>query len=566
MIRRTMLDECKGERLEEVVVGLSTAVLRKRLLATEASRQSIVGGLAIAQTLSARDKDSMIPLAIAHRGALSALLRRKEKERQSWRHFQAVMVEHEQELKEREVAFCPANASEELSKPKRKHGNLRETLLEHWQGDHNWLKVIIEGEQAPDTDILSQSFEHVRRHVHIDYQPDGDVVPHKSLLKELEERVNVQQNRLQKWKDYHVQFASPTKTPRVPKSWGSPWKTPGKANGLTPGGIGFGGGGGFTSTPLMTKKYQDFFPVLKDEDQKVDGSGSQSATALEGNLGVDTLSDTNSKKKFIRSHEEDQDADHEEPLPTVARGISPRNSSYPVISRPQQLHSGSPLAYTSPCPEKGTQTSIKEIIRTPSPSSDGTSDLKNWSDPEPTPQHLFSPSKKSSIPSPQVDPPADNEDRSRSDSPPDISKLSLLERTRQSIALSTNNHNSDAFLPDSSPSPAPWPVDYPIEPLSLSVADNLHRRPSLLDRTRQSISSMPTQSHRRTRSSLLPGEKTIKYTINQFETPRKIPSPDKLGAVVEEKAMDVYSPEADYASVFKSRPRVQLSPMGTPTE
>ena len=561
-----MLDECKGERLEEVMVGLSTVVLQKRLATTNTSRRSVVGDLAIAQTLSHKDKDTLIPLAIAHRRAMSALLRRKEEERQSWRHFRAVMVEHEQDLSEREAAFRAANASEETSKPKRKHLDPRETLVEHWQGEHSWLKVITEGEQPPDTDILSQSFEHVRGHVHLDRQPDNHMVPHNSLLEQLEERVSVQQNRLQKWKDYHVQFTSPTKTPRVPKTWGSPWKTPGKANGLTPGAIGFGGGGGFTSTPLMTKKYQDFFPTLEDEDQRVDESGSLSATALEGRLGADTLPIPNSRNKLIPRHIEDQDADHEEPLPTLARDSRISNSSDPVISRPQQSCPGSFLGHASPCPEKAPQTSIREIARTPSPSSEGTSDLENWSDPEPTPQHLFIPSTKFNIPSHQVDSPADNEGRSTIDSLPEISKLSLLERTRQSIALSTNNHNSDAFLPDSSPTPAPWPVDYPIEPLSLSVADNLYRRTSLLDRTRQSISSVPTQSHRRTRSSLLPGEKPINRTNHQLETPRKIPSPDKLSALVEEKALDVYSPDADYASVFKSRPRVQMSPVGTPTE
>ncbi|KAI4255092.1 MAG: hypothetical protein L6R42_006910, partial [Xanthoria sp. 1 TBL-2021] len=51
------------------------------------------------------------------------------------------------------------------------------------------------------------------------------------------------------------------------------------------------------------------------------------------------------------------------------------------------------------------------------------------------------------------------------------------------------------------------------------------------------------------------------YPTNQFETPKK-----QLEGLKEMTPPDVlFSPEADYASVFKSRPKIATSPSLSPT-
>ena len=104
----------------------------------------------------------------------------------------------------------------------------------------------------------------------------------------------------------------------------------------------------------------------------------------------------------------------------------------------------------------------------------------------------------------------------------------------------------------------------------------LDRRASLLERTRHSISLAPApaaapqsrkSSHNRSRTSI--------YPINQFETPKK-PGMRRStinGIEEEESSLDkriatpmekLLSPDAEYDSVFKSRPKIALSPVLTP--
>lgn len=51
------------------------------------------------------------------------------------------------------------------------------------------------------------------------------------------------------------------------------------------------------------------------------------------------------------------------------------------------------------------------------------------------------------------------------------------------------------------------------------------------------------------------------FPVNQFETPRK-PSPHRSGASTPRD--DLFDENADYASVFKSRPRIAQSPIASP--
>jgi hypothetical protein len=94
-----------------------------------------------------------------------------------------------------------------------------------------------------------------------------------------------------------------------------------------------------------------------------------------------------------------------------------------------------------------------------------------------------------------------------------------------------------------------------------------HRQSSLLERTRQSMSLLPPQPTTRSRQSLAARRQTRQsqvFPINQFETPPKEQryTPSQSGASTPRD--EIFSDEADYASVFKSRPRVVQSPLMSP--
>ena len=98
---------------------------------------------------------------------------------------------------------------------------------------------------------------------------------------------------------------------------------------------------------------------------------------------------------------------------------------------------------------------------------------------------------------------------------------------------------------------------------------------TLLERTRQSMSLLPNPAgpghdHSRKSMSKQPRQSQL-FPVNQFETPRKRPTMDVSLARMDRTRSGsstprdhLFSEEADYASVFKSRPKIALSPALSP--
>jgi len=138
----------------------------------------------------------------------------------------------------------------------------------------------------------------------------------------------------------------------------------------------------------------------------------------------------------------------------------------------------------------------------------------------------------------------------KTDPTPVEPKLSLVERTRQSMAVVSPIKGLD--LDD--PSPPPMPPQ-----ASDKVADpEATTKGSLPERTRQSISMVPAQA-RGPRKSMHARQSSKIYPTNQFETPRK------TSVIVElTPPEELFSPGAGYDSVFKSRPKIAFSPSTSP--
>jgi hypothetical protein len=87
---------------------------------------------------------------------------------------------------------------------------------------------------------------------------------------------------------------------------------------------------------------------------------------------------------------------------------------------------------------------------------------------------------------------------------------------------------------------------------------------TLAERTRKSMSLIPPlPTHETPRGPRRRGPRTS-FPVNQFETPRKSsrPSGGRSGASTPQDKL--FEEDAEYASVFKSRPRVALSPISSP--
>ncbi|KAH7324748.1 HAUS augmin-like complex subunit 6 N-terminus-domain-containing protein [Stachybotrys elegans] len=225
VLRKTMLDECKGERLEEVLASFSIAVLKK-VVADDLAASGLHHALAVSLALENRgyreDKTELEVLNIAHRVKLRKLLERRGAARTRYRDFSDMLS-----VKER--AF--ARRGEEIRA--RQHGmsnlssdaksEMRRMVRNNWTGDEHWMETLLYGTAAVDKErLMAMPFDRVWRRVQqgrlADLEEDSG-----GLLEQLDARVAMQNKRLEKWRSMRrnmsggqPDMSSPSK-PKNPK-------------------------------------------------------------------------------------------------------------------------------------------------------------------------------------------------------------------------------------------------------------------------------------------------------------------------------------------------------------
>lgn len=102
--------------------------------------------------------------------------------------------------------------------------------------------------------------------------------------------------------------------------------------------------------------------------------------------------------------------------------------------------------------------------------------------------------------------------------------------------------------------------------ISRSPRDQSDTKPqeasTLMERTRRSMSLLPAPTATKRHSLARQSRQSQTFPVNQFETPRKGDHAERTGAITPQS--DLFSQDADYASVFKSRPKIAMSPVNTP--
>ncbi|KAH8911165.1 hypothetical protein BR93DRAFT_908021 [Coniochaeta sp. PMI_546] len=225
LIRKTMLDECKGERLEEVLAVFSSAVL-KRLVAEQQLNQS--DHTALVQTLALENRGysgqttDLSILALAHRASLGRHLRNKNAARARFSDFSELLDLKERTLARRREQAKALEAEERESRgideitDDVKHDVWR-TVRNNWSGNEQWMETLLHGDMHSRNDgLLSTPFEKVWRRVHsgrvaeLDDHSDG-------LLQQLDRRIKTQKERLQKWQTFRTEIIGTPSTEKAGK-------------------------------------------------------------------------------------------------------------------------------------------------------------------------------------------------------------------------------------------------------------------------------------------------------------------------------------------------------------
>ena len=209
-----MLDECKGERFEELLAAFSSAVLKKTVADKVADGEEHLSP-AIALVLEnfgyQGDPANLRPLILAHRASLSGKKKKKEAAGAAYHDFDELLAIKQRGLARRREAVEAQKAGSDGPTP----GMLR-VVRNNWLGNEAWMDTLLYGDGSAkgNQGLFSSPFDRVWRRVQqgslADLEEDS-----RGLLEQLDGRVKVQQDRLAKWDAIRKDMAY-KRTPQTP--------------------------------------------------------------------------------------------------------------------------------------------------------------------------------------------------------------------------------------------------------------------------------------------------------------------------------------------------------------
>ncbi|KAN0079095.1 HAUS augmin-like complex subunit 6 N-terminus domain containing protein [Elaphomyces granulatus] len=444
VVRKTMLDDCQGDKCEELLATFSTAVLRKviassseRLMTTPAMR------LSTAKTIPPEDRDILVSLILAYRSSLNAMSEKRAHLRRNHDRFAHLL-----DVKTLELARRARDKPPPLLADVSDFEGLAQEVKGNWLGSEEWVDMLLAGGVRNCSDgMLELPFRKVWSGANREEDPDKPSVT--DLVLGLEERLSQQRHRLRRWQMFHVSVGQ---------------------NG--------------------------------DAQRQANRDRRENQTLVFQKHQLLTMS---SLSKAVRQSAvfTAQDARYQSILSSMNEALVRITGEAKPAQRPR----------LEP-PENNTLTSSPHITIT-TPAVDNVTGLSPPGSPLCS-EHAF-----------------------LADSP---TVLPAVHSPTETISKFESGQSANK-------------VD-----VKAAVA--------LLERTRQSMSLLPPQPTSRPRKSVtsqLP-RLSQQFPVNQFETRRTSSCgsvSDRSGATTPRD--DLFSEDADYASVFKSRPRIATSPHCSPT-
>ncbi|KAH8590478.1 HAUS augmin-like complex subunit 6 N-terminus-domain-containing protein [Bisporella sp. PMI_857] len=218
LLRKTMLDECKGDRLEEILAVFSNAVLKKVLQENEAGNQAHAQQLAFENFSYSGERSVLTALILAHKVSLNKHLRNKNASRARYKDFSDLL-----DLDERRIARRHEQLKEVVDANGARNNlstrdirELQDQVRKNWSGADGWLDTILYGDNTINTDgVLGTSFDRVWRHVERSSIGDLEAKKQVGLLEQLDTRIRDQDARLARWQSFRKTLTnngiSPTK-------------------------------------------------------------------------------------------------------------------------------------------------------------------------------------------------------------------------------------------------------------------------------------------------------------------------------------------------------------------
>lgn len=630
-----MLDDCKGDKFEEVLLLFSATVLRKQLLSSRRTQPSFIGrNLELSKNIDKRELSTVNTLSLAYRASLARTLQSRATLDLTLNNFRTALYEKTNDYHQRHLKLLESQNETSLALSPQSEELTRRELRQNWVGSIEGCDALLAGAKAASADpYMDASFDGLWHHFRQGTAPQ--VPPERiSLLESLQSRVVEQDDRLRLWKAYKDVFEESNKPVNPSQVSSAPLSqdVTAEAHGLdifnqhrnirveqtTPVFVNPWVG------PMMDYEHvvQDMKQALSEvrkRKQKQHGGANHAAPLVDSTRRTNTMPRQAPIPVFLGGSKDPK----EDLFSPLKRPLLESTNSTPVTIRnvPHQTHQWLSRTYSQPVT---TPQSVKsgydvELGSRINFSYGSGLSPREFTEPSPSVHRDRERHVKASTPistngrevSPQLEAVASNtthydsvvsrqensiddpvtslehkiekmgvEDRERLSPPLDLPDYSppthssppapiyrqrspqeqpdLSERARMSLASFRSSENSQ---------PLPQPTsDAPqlIESVETSSAES--RRISLAERALMSMNqaSLNPQPQCRTTTKERPRSSFFPSTAAQFSTPMKS-GRNSLGGTLDTTPRDrLFEQDAEYASVFKSRPKIAMSPVLSP--
>jgi hypothetical protein len=583
-----MLDECKGERLEEVLAVFSNVVLKKVLQeAGETQELPIAQQLAFENFSYSGERTALSTLILAHKASLRSHILWKKDAKARYRDFADLMNLNDRRIARRHEQLNQAieeRGTQENTIPDKEVRALQDQLRKNWLGRDEWLESILYGDSRVNGEgLLATKFDKVWKHVEDGSIADVEGKKQVGLLEQLDARVRDQETRLARWQDFGKTLSKP-ENPSPSKKSGST-SVEGKRIDL-----GFNlheslqisrnrlGQTVEAITHASLEEYTRLIENMKTEMANVGRTPTRQRSSMESFIPEGTPSTTASpiiekgESPIAEANDEawSSASDIDEPSPDLkmdtirpvpektaeVSGVEPEKESLPNNSQIQKIED--PHSKDGPGLDREEASvesqELHEWRRSPSPKNLYSHTPQQISIPEPT----QSGESESDL--------ADQILNSISASSPSPKKnrhtLSLAERTRLSMSRASHSKYSDlhddldnlADLPRLSIRPKPQPAK------RLSIASEEDKHADLIERTRKSMAGFEAAQ----KKAQIERRRSLKDAQKRQRESSYFPKVEEEPITPSIDPVELIEGDPDYESVFKSRPRIKTSPAASP--
>ncbi|KAF2485223.1 HAUS augmin-like complex subunit 6 N-terminus-domain-containing protein [Neohortaea acidophila] len=601
VLRKSMLDECQGDKFWEVCLAFSALVLRKVTLERKTRHgRPVAEQIGTAPNAGKRARESMLPLAFAHTAALKKVLDERRRKKETYIKLHDLFVQKSAEMKQR-GSQSGDNARKVKTLSADKLRSLESAIGKGWVGSTELKGALIEGDTCGRGDgILVESFDHLWQQAGeqgLTVSSGADV----GLLQDLNSRATQQSVRLRMWQNYLNRVVAARPEPRPPtgnSESAGPALRFDKHRGITRHEVVSEDDEGRRETkckptprPQQTRhatafRYDEILTAMREDLRKSSGNRSSdqstisppkrahphpmpvrpSSLLLDAAAGAQNSHSRSPSMTAVpmrprmgrrvssqsKAYEKPKVDSQREPIPLKSELFSPLKENRRSVSSTMSFSPVLPSAAEGTDDgdaERGAAVIGKASRAQLKDDADSGVDLQSSRDDVVTDDNDANSSRSSvSLDNDAVSvPPADAIYRN-----PAIDALrpSLAERTRRSIAY--NSEDFASTLPRGQPANDHGTTQR--EPANFAQTQN-----TLLDRTRESISAAPTPLDLPKKASHI-ASRSSQYPAKQFDTPHKSGNRDFT------PMEQLMSPEAEYESVFRSRPRIALSPILSPRD